>query len=126
MKQAGEALGFLERTAAIAAQVQDDAADVFLFQLRQQFRDIGGRAANLTFAPRVGGIEGGVKRGEVNHSDAHGILAGTARRKLDELGLCSLVFQFDFVTDQADLNSFGRIRPAGMTVNRTSVPLGPQ
>ena len=56
-EQAGEVDGFLERAAAVAAEVEDDAGDVFLLQLGDEAGDIGGGGGRGALAVALAGVE---------------------------------------------------------------------
>jgi hypothetical protein len=57
-EQPDEARGLVEVTAAVAAQVEDDALDLLLLELADQARDVAGRRAVVLVAADLGLVVG--------------------------------------------------------------------
>ena len=103
-KETGERDRFLERTAAIPAQIHDEPADVFFFQPLQQREHVLGRALLVLVHVRV-------KRWQRDPPKFHRLAVFVL---LDnDVGARFLVFQLNFIAHQLDrlsLRGIGRVR----------------
>ena len=119
-EQAGELDGFLQRTAGIRAQINDDAGNFFRLQFVDEFNHVCGGAFGRGVAVAAK-VHRGVKRWQVYDADA------LAVRQFDQLRLGLRIFEFDFVADEGDdlargavgngadgQTHFGAFRPADL------------
>jgi hypothetical protein len=90
----------IQQAAAIAAQIQNDAVDILLLQFVEQLGHVHGSAPGRGFAVSAshfnalaaGEVNAGVKRRQINDSQAQWLAIGTG--PLDDFCLGFLVFQF--------------------------------
>ena len=107
-EQSRELHTFFERPAAVAPQIKDDALHVFLFELGEQFRDIGGCVMRRGFfgggkvsLARAVQIHGHVERRKINHADA--VRLAQSGGNINDLRFCRLIIQLDLIADQLHL-----------------------
>ena len=121
-KQPGQFVGFLQGTAPVVAQVDDDALDTFVFQFGQQLAYVAGGAL-VVFVATPHGFEVDVERGDIDHPDLHGLVPfGHFKYML----LRGLFLQFDLVAYDGDfLAGVGRGRLGGYYLQADGRVLGP-
>ena len=98
-KQAGEFVGFLQRAAAVVAQVDDYSGDILAFELFQQAAHIAGGALVVLIAA-AHGLEINVESGDIDYPEARHCALGP--RHFDDAFLRGLLFQFDLAAHDLD------------------------
>src|SRR5690606_625143 len=99
-EQAGQFDRFVQRTAAVVAQVHDHAVDILRLELGQQLGDVaGGRGVVVRVLPAT--LEVLVERRQLDHADAPFRFA-VGGRQGDRLGLGRLFLQLDLLPGDGD------------------------
>ncbi len=96
-EEAGQVDGLLERTAAVAAQIQNHPGDVFLREFAEQPGDIQSGAFRLAALAALQ-LEARIKGGQID--DAQADRFAIRVRQFDDLCFGLLVLEFNFFPDQ--------------------------